>query len=88
MAVASSKFEGGRVLFPLPAPWLAEFKRELFAFPASRHDDQCDSVSQALNDQDEEPPLRIPDKLLQTLALETNMRLAAEGHRFPPRFPH
>ena len=50
MAVVSAKFESGLVFFPERAPWLAEFEAELFAFPGSRHDDQCDSVSQALTD--------------------------------------
>jgi predicted phage terminase large subunit-like protein len=50
MAVVSAKFESGLVLFPGRAPWLADFEAELFAFPGSRHDDQCDSVSQALTD--------------------------------------
>ena len=30
------------------APWLPEFKRELVSFPASKYDDQVDSVSQFL----------------------------------------
>jgi len=50
LAVVSSKFESGLVFFPERAPWLADFEAELFAFPGSRHDDQCDSVSQALTD--------------------------------------
>jgi predicted phage terminase large subunit-like protein len=50
MSVVSSKFESGLVYFPERAPWLADFEAELFAFPGSRHDDQCDSVSQALTD--------------------------------------
>ena len=45
MAVVSAKFESGLVFFPERAPWLADFETELFAFPGSRHDDQCDSVS-------------------------------------------
>ena len=40
----------GCVLLPERASWLADFEAELFAFPGSRHDDQCDSVSQALSD--------------------------------------
>ena len=31
--------------------WLADLESELFAFPNGRHDDQCDSISQALNDE-------------------------------------
>jgi predicted phage terminase large subunit-like protein len=50
MAAVSAKFESGLVFFPERAPWLADFEAELFAFPGSRHDDQCDSVSQALTD--------------------------------------
>jgi predicted phage terminase large subunit-like protein len=50
MSVVSAKFESGLVSLPERAPWLAEFEAELFAFPGSRHDDQCDSVSQALAD--------------------------------------
>lgn len=50
MAVASAKFEAGQVLLPERAPWLADFEAELFAFPGARHDDQCNSVSQALED--------------------------------------
>jgi predicted phage terminase large subunit-like protein len=48
MSIQSGKFESGRVFFPHQAPWLADLEAELFAFPGSRHDDQVDSVSQAL----------------------------------------
>lgn len=47
-SVQASKFEGGRVYFPDSAPWLEELEGELFAFPGGRHDDQVDSVTQAL----------------------------------------
>ena len=50
MAVASAKIEAGQVFLPNQAWWLADLESELFAFPYSRHDDQCDSISQALND--------------------------------------
>ena len=50
MATASAKFEAGQVFFPEQASWLADLEAELFAFPGSRHDDQCDSISQALMD--------------------------------------
>ena len=49
MAVASVKIEAGQVFFPEDAAWLAELEAELFAFPGSKHDDQVDSISQALN---------------------------------------
>jgi phage terminase large subunit-like protein len=51
MAVASAKVEAGQVLLPERATWLPDLEAELFAFPGSRHDDQCDSISQALLDQ-------------------------------------
>ena len=51
MAVASAKFEAGEMLLPQSALWLADLEAELFTFPGSRHDDQCDSISQALLDE-------------------------------------
>jgi predicted phage terminase large subunit-like protein len=47
-SVQSAKVEGGRVLLPSNASWLSEFEAELLAFPGSRHDDQVDSMVQAL----------------------------------------
>ena len=48
MAIQSAKFESGRVFFPRQASWLEDLESELFDFPASHHDDQVDSISQAL----------------------------------------
>ena len=48
MSIQSGKFESGAVLFPEKASWLADLESELFSFPNGRHDDQVDSVSQAL----------------------------------------
>ena len=42
LSVVSAKFEGRQVHLPERAPWLADFEAELFSFPGSRHDDQCD----------------------------------------------
>ncbi|HEX3675681.1 MAG TPA: phage terminase large subunit [Rhizomicrobium sp.] len=50
MAVASAKFEAGQALLPERAIWLPDLEAELFVFPGSRHDDQRDSISQALLD--------------------------------------
>jgi predicted phage terminase large subunit-like protein len=75
MAVASAKIEAGQVLLPRRAPWLADFEAELFAFPAARHDDQCDSVSQALIDQNVKPPMIISDELIQRLRERERRRL-------------
>jgi predicted phage terminase large subunit-like protein len=43
-----AKFEAGLVHFPRSAPWLPVFETELLTFPQSKHDDQVDSISQAL----------------------------------------
>ena len=40
--------ESSQALLPERAPWLDDFLAELLAFPGGRHDDQVDSVSQAL----------------------------------------
>jgi predicted phage terminase large subunit-like protein len=49
MGIQAGKFENGQVLLPKEAPWLADLEAELFAFPNGRHDDQVDSISQALS---------------------------------------
>jgi predicted phage terminase large subunit-like protein len=49
MSLASAKFEARQVHLPERASWLPELEAELFSFPGSRHDDQVDSISQALN---------------------------------------
>ncbi len=41
-------FEAGRVLLRKNAPWLPDYLNELAAFPGSKHDDQVDSTTQAL----------------------------------------
>ncbi len=48
MSMVSAMFEAGQIYFPTQAAWLPELEEELFAFPASRYDDQVDSISQAL----------------------------------------
>lgn len=40
----TARLESGRYLLPREAPWLAEFRRELLAFPNGRYDDQVDSL--------------------------------------------
>ena len=46
--IQQAKFAAGRVWFPRNAPFLPELEAELLTFPQSRHDDQVDSISQAL----------------------------------------
>ena len=67
MAVVSAKFEAGQVLLPERASWLADFEAELFAFPGSRNDDQCNSVSQALSEQNVRFPLNISPETVARL---------------------
>jgi hypothetical protein len=38
------RFEAGRILLPVDAPWLADFENELLAFPSGRYDDQVDAL--------------------------------------------
>jgi predicted phage terminase large subunit-like protein len=64
MSVVSAKFESRLVFLPERASWLADFEAELFAFPGGRHDDQCDSVSQALSDRNCESPMKISAEAL------------------------
>ena len=64
MAVASAKFEAGQVFFPERAAWLPDLEAELFVFPGGRHDDQCDSISQALSDKNNSFAMYISDEVL------------------------
>ena len=64
MSAVSAKFESGEVYLPKRAPWLADFERELFAFPGAKYDDQCDAVSQALSGQNYRLPMNISDAVL------------------------
>jgi predicted phage terminase large subunit-like protein len=49
MSAQNAKIEAGAVHLPRRAPWLDDLKSELLAFPLGLHDDQVDSISQALN---------------------------------------
>ena len=49
MNAHTAKIEAGYVHLPRHASWLGEFRRELMAFPACKHDDQVDALSQALD---------------------------------------
>lgn len=48
MSAVSAMIEAGRVFLPNAAPWLINFEMEVCSFPLAAHDDQVDSVSQAL----------------------------------------
>jgi predicted phage terminase large subunit-like protein len=49
MDSASGMIENQFVYLPANAPWLPDLISELMAFPKGRYDDQCDSLSQALD---------------------------------------
>jgi predicted phage terminase large subunit-like protein len=59
----TAHFEGGRVLLPSFAPWLAEYISELTSFPGIKHDDQVDSTTQALDYLSENKGLEVWKKL-------------------------
>ena len=46
---SSSLIENGFTYLPETAPWLSTFLAELMKFPKGSHDDQVDSMSQALD---------------------------------------
>ncbi len=48
MLAPIAKIEAGYVLLPERAPWLQDFQTEILQFPAGKHDDQIDSLSQFL----------------------------------------
>jgi predicted phage terminase large subunit-like protein len=48
MAGQTAAIESGAVHLPASAAWIEDFKKELLSFPASKHDDQIDALSQAL----------------------------------------
>lgn len=47
-SIASDQIEQGNVFLPSQAHWLGAFQAECAAFPRGRHDDQVDSMSQAI----------------------------------------
>jgi predicted phage terminase large subunit-like protein len=49
MAAQAAKIEGGQVYVAQNAPWLEDLRHELLSFPNGRHDDQIDSIAQALS---------------------------------------
>ena len=53
--------EAGNVYIPESATWLANFEDELLNFPAGAHDDQVDSMTQALNFARQHTVSTIPD---------------------------
>lgn len=48
MHAQTAMIEAGRVYLPYQAEWLTDYLQEICLFPSSKHDDQVDSTSQAL----------------------------------------
>lgn len=61
MAAQTATLESGAVHLPTGAAWLTEFRKEILSFPASKHDDQIDALSQALQGtpRPEPPPIYV-----------------------------
>ena len=68
LAAQSVKFENGSVYLPKQAPWLDEYVLEITGFPGTKHDDQVDSTSQALDylTNHAYPHTRIPSTPMQS----------------------
>ena len=49
MQARAVMFETGKIFLPKAAEWLPAYLEEMLGFPNSRHDDQVDSTSQALD---------------------------------------
>ncbi len=62
MSAQTPKIEAGQLIFPNEAHWLPDFMKEVLAFPAARHDDQVDALSQILGwlDTNAAKPFRMP----------------------------
>jgi hypothetical protein len=62
-------------------PAATSFRPELFSFQGGRHDDQCDSVSQALSEGNVKFPMRISPEVLEWATLATAIDGSGHGHR-------
>lgn len=49
LEIAAERLYSGVARLPRTAPFMADVRKELTSFPNGRHDDWCDSLSQALN---------------------------------------
>ena len=80
--VQQHKFAAGLVRFPKGAPFLAELERELLTFPQCKHDDQVDSITQALHYKIRSYDPAALSNFYQSLAFEAQLRaLSGRGWR-------
>lgn len=66
LAAQSAKIEAGQVHLPRGADWLDVFLLEVLGFPAAKHDDQVDSVSQLLKWASSRVPQQVTIGLIST----------------------
>jgi predicted phage terminase large subunit-like protein len=78
-----AKFEAGRVHVPRGASFLPELLAELFAFPHGKHDDQVDSITQALNYEIKSYNTNIENitKIYESLLFEPTLRMMSQMKR-------
>jgi predicted phage terminase large subunit-like protein len=83
--VEQGKFQAGLVRFPKDATFLRELEAELLAFPQGKHDDQVDSITQALSYEIRtyDPTMPGLNRLYEGLIFEPMLRamLDAKGRR-------
>jgi hypothetical protein len=71
----SDRFENGRVFLSIDAPWLDDHIVELIGFPGTKHDDQVDSTTHALDH------LREPDVVATYLMAFGRVRSIADAQK-------
>lgn len=49
MITAMEPLYSGKAMLPRAAPFMESLRHEMVQFPNGKHDDRCDSLSQALN---------------------------------------
>jgi predicted phage terminase large subunit-like protein len=70
MSRHQGRFEAGRVLLPVEAPWLADFESELLSFPNGRYDDQVDALMLFLDWFSENEQYLIPPTVCPIVIIE------------------
>ncbi len=79
--VEQSKFQAGLVRLPKDATFLRELEAELLTFPQGKHDDQVDSITQALSYEicTYDPTMPGLSRLYEGLALDATLRAMADA---------
>src|SRR5271155_4188117 len=85
MHAQTAMIENGFIHLPKEAAWLAEYLRELIAFPKGRHDDQVDSTAQML-DGSSEPAAAPPPTPGSGICIKSSPSRRARRRRSPRRY--